>query len=252
MKRILLFALSIALWMGFVNAQVAQNDNTNNFHRQTRDSSFNRSHANGFKPGDQMRRPENGQFAERFNKQLQHRRTGMMARLRLTPDQLKQSKAIDEDYRKQVADLQKKDKISLGEYKTQLAVLHKDHKAKLQGLLTDEQRNKIAQTKKSAEINAQVNSVARLERLKLTLGLTNDQVATIKSNQTALHNKIKSINENENLLPEQRKEQLKFLMEQRKDIVKSVLTPEQQSKTDSLRKNMMNNNWNRNNRPAAK
>jgi opacity protein-like surface antigen len=255
MKRILLFALSIALWMGFVNAQVSQNDNAKNFHRQTRDSSFNRSHANGFKPGapgDQMRRPGNGQFAGRFNQQMHQRRAGMMARLRLTPDQLKQSKAINEEYRNQLADLQKKDKISLGEYKSQLAALHKDHKAKLQGILTDEQRNKIAVAKKNAEINAHVNSVARLERLKLTLGLSDDQVATIKSNQEALHNKIKAIHENEALLPEQKKEQLKSLMEQQKDIVKSVLTPEQQSKTDSLRKNMMNNNWNRNNRPAVK
>lgn len=253
MKRIVLFALSIALWMGFVNAQVAQNDNAQNFHRQGRDSSFNRPHPNGFKPGDQMRRrPENGQFAQRFDKQHQQRRMGMMARVRLSPEQLKQSKVINDEYRSQVADLQKKDKISLGEYKSQLAALHKDHKAKLQGLLTDEQKNKMAQAKKSAEINAQVNSVAKLERLKLTLGLSDKQVATIKSNQEALHNQIKSIHENDNLLPEQKKEQLKSLLEQRKDIVKSVLTPEQQSKIDSLRKNDMHNNWKRNDRPAVR
>ena len=253
MKRILLFALSIGLWMGFVNAQEAQNNNAQNFHRQSRDSSFNR-HSKDFKPGapgNQMRRPENGQFAQRFNK-LQQRRAGMMAHLRLSPEQLKQSKAINEDYRNQVADLQKKDKISLGEYKSQLAALHKDHKAKLQGILTDEQKNKIAEAKKNAEINAKVMGVARMERLKLTLGLSDDQVAKIKSNQEALHNKIKTIHENEALLPEQKKEQMKSLMEQRKDIVKSVLTPEQQTKADSLRKNMMNNKWKRNDRPAAK
>ena len=251
MKRILLFALSIGLWMGFVNAQDAQNNNAKNFHRQDRDSSFNRPHSKDFKPGDQMKRPENGQFAQRFNKQHQ-RKDGMMARLRLSPEQLKQSKAINEDYRNQVADLQKKDKISLGEYKSQLAVLHKDHKAKLQSVLTDEQKNKIAEAKKNAEINAKVMGVARMERLKLTLGLSDDQVATIKSNQEALHNKIKAIHENDALLPEQKKEQMKSLMEQRKDIVKSVLTPEQQIKADSLRKNMMNNNWKRNDKPAAK
>ena len=255
MKRILLFALSIALWMGFVNAQDAQNNNAQNFHRQGRDSSFNRSHANGFKPGapgDQMRRPGNVQFAQRFNKQQPQRKAGGMARLRLTPDQMKQSKAINDEYRNQVADLQKKDKISLGEYKSQLAALHKDHKAKLQSILTDEQKNKIAEAKKNAEINAKVMGVARMERLKLTLGLSDDQVAKIKSNQEALHNKIKAIHENEALLPEQKKEQLKSIMEQRKDIVKSVLTPEQQTKAESLRKNMMNNKWKRNDRPAAK
>jgi hypothetical protein len=89
--------------------------------------------------------------------------------------------------------------------------------------------------------------------MKLTLGLSDDQLTKIKSNQAALHNKIKSIHENESLLPEQKKEQMKSLMEQQKDIVKSVLTPEQQSKADSLRKsfNFRGGNWNKN-RPGVK
>lgn len=256
MKRILLVALSIALWMGFVNAQEAlQNDSGKTFHKMQRDTSFHRFQANRFKPGtpgDQMNKGRFGdnQFAARF-KGAHQRRENMIARLHLSPDQMKQSKTINEAYHKQVADLQKKDKISLGEYKSQLAALNKDHKAKLQGILTNEQKNRIAEAKKKNSINAQVQNVARLERLKLTLGLSEDQVAAIKSNQETLHNKIKSIHENAALLPEQKKEQLKSLMEQRKDIVKSVLTPEQQAKADSLRKNFRDNNWNRN-RPAAK
>jgi hypothetical protein len=88
--------------------------------------------------------------------------------------------------------------------------------------------------------------------MKLTLGLSDDQITKIKSNQAALHTKIKSIHENEALLPEQKKEQLKSLMEQQKDIVKSVLTPEQQSKADSLRKSFnFRGGWNKN-RPGVK
>ncbi len=277
MKRILLSGLFVTLWACFVNAQPPQ-DNANsyghkdsslhrfhpngNFHKPGgRDSSFRHFQANRFRPGGpgfKGNQFHQGAFAGRFNKGafnkgMQQRRMGMMARVHLTPDQLKQSKSINEAYHQQVAELQKKDKISLGTYKSQLAALNKEHKAKLEAVLTEEQRNRIAQGKKQVQINAQVRSAANLERMKLTLGLSEDQVTQIKSNREDLHKKIQAIHENEALLPEEKKAQLKSLLEQQKDIVKSVLTPEQQSKADSLRKNFnfRGGNWNKN-RPGVK
>jgi Spy/CpxP family protein refolding chaperone len=257
MKKLILLSITILAWICFVNAQPPENNNAQNFHRPMNDSGFHRFQPNGqnfrqnrpgMQGGPQFDRNKfaKGNFQQRF----QQRKMGMLAGLHLTPDQMKQGKTINQDFRKQVADLQKNDKISLGEYKNRLAALHKDRKAKIQALLTDQQKNQIAQRRKNTEINAQVQSVARLERMKLTLGLSDDQVAKIKSNQSDLRNKLKAIRENDALLPEQKKEAIKLLMEQRKDIVKSVLTPEQQSKVDSLKKNFRENNrggWNRNN-----
>ena len=155
----------------------------------------------------------------------------------LTPEQQKQSKAINEAYHKEVAALQQNEKLSLGEYKTKLAALKKEHRSKIEGLLTTTQKSDIAAHHKSAEINQKVRQVAHLEKLKLTLGLTEDQVAKIKSNEAALHNKLKAIHENETLLPEEKREALKKLSAERKEVMSAVLTPEQKVKADSLMKN---------------
>ncbi len=259
MKKLILLSLSVLLWICFVNAQTPQNNNAQNGYRPMADSGFHRFQANGQmakkfqpnQPGMQQHQGGKGNFAQRLQ---QKRRKEMIAGMHLSPDQMKQGKVINEDFRKQAAALQKNDKISLGEYKTKLAALHKDHKTKLQSLLTDQQKDQIAQRKKNAEINAQVKSVAHLERMKLTLGLSEDQVAKIKANQSELHSKLKALHENETMLPEQKREALKSLMEQRKDVVKSVLTPEQQTKADSLKKSFKQNfkgGWNNNNRPPV-
>ena len=110
-------------------------------------------------------------------------------------------------------------------------------------LLNDRQKNQIAQQKKNQEINAKVKQAGMLERMKLTLGLSDDQIAKIKTAQASLQSKRKAIRENDNLLPEQKKEQLKSLMKERKDIAKSILTPEQQTKADSMMKNRRGGNW---------
>jgi len=226
-----------------VNAQNAPNNNGQHpGMRVMKDSSFRKDHPG--MPGNfaQDNRFQGGKFNQGFPGKG---RMGMLAALHPSPEQITKGKAIIEDFHKQLAELQKNDKISLGEYKTKLAALQKDRKTKLLALLTDKQKEQIAQRKKNTEINAQVRNVAFLERMKLTLGLSEDQVTKIKAGQTSFKSKIKAIRENDNLLPEQKKEELKTLMAQRKDFVKALLTPDQQSKADSLRKNFRGR-WNMN------
>jgi hypothetical protein len=240
MKKLTLLIFSIIAWACFVNAQPIKKNNGQAF-RTMNDSAFQKKPMNG----NQF---SNGKFKQGF---FEKRKMGMFAGLHLSPDQMKQGKVINEDFRNQKLALEKNDKISLGEYKTKLASLKKDRKEKLLALLNDKQKNQIAEHKKNAVINAQVKNVARLERMKLTLGLSEDQVAKIKSHQSNLREKLKAIRENDALLPDQKKEEVKNLMAQRKDFIKTVLTPEQQIKADSLKKNFKGR-WNMNNRPMAK
>ena len=245
MKKILLSGISILAWMVFVNAQTNQNNNGITPKRLMTDNTRRMPPPNGFRPGG----PRANQWGNQFGRNGLAKggkmggRMGMLARLHPTPEQIKQGKAINQEYKKQLADLQKNDKISLGEYKTKLATLKKDRKNKLMALLNDRQKNQIAQQKKNQEINAKVKQAGMLERMKLTLGLSDDQIAKIKTAQASLQSKRKAIRENDNLLPEQKKEQLKSLMKERKDIAKSILTPEQQTKADSMMKNRRGGNW---------
>lgn len=151
-----------------------------------------------------------------------------------TPEQRSQMMAINKEYHTKSADLFKKDNITLKEYKASLLALQKEKKAKLQALLTPQQQEQIAKRKKTMEENRQVAEAARMERLKLRLNLSDDQVTKIKAGQADLHSQAKSIHENEDLLPQQKMEQMKDLMAKRKDVFKSVLTPEQFSKFEEM------------------
>lgn len=147
-----------------------------------------------------------------------------------TPDQRKQMMAIETDYRHKQADLYKQDNLTLGAYKAQLVALNKDKKAKLKALLTSEQQQQIAQRKTRASENAQVMEAARLERMKINLQLSDDQAARLKAQDLSFRSQAQGIRENDDLLPEQKRDQMQSLFAKQKDAIASILTPDQQAK----------------------
>jgi hypothetical protein len=159
---------------------------------------------------------------------------GDMAHVRYTPDQRKQIQGIDADYRKKREDLYKQDNLTLGAYKSQLVALDKDRKSKMQGLLTDDQKKQIVASKQRASDNAQVMAAARLERMKINLQLTDDQASKIKSQGEAFRAQAQAIRDNDNLLPDQKREQMKALFDKQKADFASVLTPDQQAKLKDM------------------
>ena len=154
--------------------------------------------------------------------------------IRYTPEQRQQIAAINKEYRQKSTDLFKKDNITLREYKATLITLQKEKKSKVEALLTQKQKDEMAARRKRMTENAQVMAAARMERLKLHLNLTDEQVTKIKAGQQDLHQQLKAIHENDNLLPQQKMEQLKTLMAKRNDTYKSVLTPEQYSQFEKM------------------
>jgi len=155
-------------------------------------------------------------------------------RIRYTPEQRRQVMAINKEYHDKSAELFKKDNITLKEYKAGLVALQKDKRSKMEALLTPQQKEQMARRKKMGEENRQVAEAAHMERLKLRLGLSDDQVAKIKAGQADLHAQVKAIHDNDNLLPQEKMEQMKGLMARRKDVFKSILTPEQFGKFEEM------------------
>src|SRR5438034_11156950 len=98
--------------------------------------------------------------------------------------------------------------------------LQKNRHSKMEALLTPQQKEQVARRKKMADENRQVAEAARMERLKLRLKLSDDQVTKIKAGQADLHSQVRSIHENDNLLPQEKMEQMKGLMAKRKDVFK--------------------------------
>jgi hypothetical protein len=155
-------------------------------------------------------------------------------RVHYTPEQRQQLMAINKDFKQKSEALFAQDNITLKQYKAGLIALQKDKKAKLAALLTPQQKNEMAEHRKKMTENAQVMEVARLERLRLHLNLTDDQVAKIKAGQESLRSQVKAIHENDNLLPQEKREQMKAVFAKRNDAYKSVLTPEQYTQFEKM------------------
>lgn len=151
-----------------------------------------------------------------------------------TPEQRQQLTAINKDYRQKAADLFKQDNITLKQYKAGLLALQKEKKEKTAALLTQQQRDQLAAQRRRMSENMQVREAARMERLKLRLNLTDDQVAKLKTGQEDLRSQAKAIHQNDNLLPREKMEQLKALMAKRNDTFKSVLTPDQYAQFEKM------------------
>src|SRR5258708_7249089 len=154
--------------------------------------------------------------------------------IRYTPEQRKQVASINLEYRQKRADLYKQDNLTLKQYKAGLLALEKEKKSKMAALLTPDQKDEMAANHKRMDENIQVREVAHLERLKLHLNLTDDQVAKLKAGNTNLRTQARAIHENDNLLPEQKMEQMQALIAKRNDIYKSILTPDQYTQFQNM------------------
>jgi len=163
-----------------------------------------------------------------------HRGFGGREHIRYTPEQRQQIAEINKDFQEKRAALYKQDNLTLKQYKAGLLALQKEKKGKLGALLTQQQKDEMAANHKRMDENRQVREAAHLERLKLHLNLSDDQVAKIKAGNENLRTQAKAIHENDALLPEQKREQMKTLMAKRTDTYKSVLTPDQYSQFEKM------------------
>jgi len=214
MKKLILLALSGVFATAIVTAQTPgtsatqQNDSTATAHH----------HKHGKHGGGHFRKP--------------HGDKGL-AGVTLSDEQRKQVHAISADYHKQLADLKKQDNITMGDYKKQVAALQADHKQKMQQLLTAEQKQQIENNKKQWAAKGKQMQADRLNKMKTRLNLQDDQVAKLKAQQDQLHQQMKAIHENKSLDATAKRDQMRTLMQQQRESLKSILTPEQQEKLHS-------------------
>lgn len=163
---------------------------------------------------------------------LKHERPSVRGMIQMSEEQKKQAHTIHEDFQQKLSKLNSNDKVTLGDYKKQLASLEKERKNKLQNLLTTEQKEKIAIAKQRAAENKQVRNAAKLERMKLKLNLQDEQVAKIKALNEQLKQKAMAIKNNENMSSIDKKTKMKELFVERKNTMQTILTAEQQSKME--------------------
>jgi Spy/CpxP family protein refolding chaperone len=150
--------------------------------------------------------------------------------LNLSEDQKAKFKSANEDFGKQMKALKANENITVKESKSKMESLRKDHRAKVQSLLTPEQKTQLAKAREERGSRHKADQEARMEKMKTRLGLSDDQAAKLKSNRAEMSGKMKALRENKSLSEEQKKEQMKELMKKQKESMKSVLTEEQLQK----------------------
>lgn len=159
-----------------------------------------------------------------------HHRGEEFKNLNLTEDQKARLKSLQEENRKQLAELKSNDNITVKEWKSKMEAQRKEHRAKVQGLLTDEQKVQLEKSRQERTNRNNESSKVRLEKMKTELGLSDEQSAKLKNNREAMVEKMKALREDKSLNDENKKEQVKELKKKQKENMKSILTEEQLKK----------------------
>ena len=173
------------------------------------------------------------EFGKHAGKKHHH---GMdLQKLNLSDKQKTDIKNINADFREQMTALQKEDNLTVKDWKGRKQTLRKEYKAKLQSVLTAEQKEQLAKAKEERKAKQKQMAEERMGMIKQKLALTDDQSAKMKELHTGLRDQIRSIRENQSLAKEDKKAQIKELIKENHEKVKSILTEEQLQKLKDLR-----------------
>lgn len=170
---------------------------------------------------------------------FRHQKEMVIQQLNLTPDQQKQLAANRENYKAQMIALNKNENITVKDYRDQKFALRKEQKADFMRLLTPDQKTKLIQIKEDMKAKMQAMASKRLDKMKLELNLSNEQVATIKANRQASFTKLASVLQNDSLSRIDMQTQLMAIKDSNKNNMKTVLTADQYAKWQELRKEKM-------------
>src|SRR6187431_555736 len=167
-----------------------------------------------------------------------HRDKMMAEKLKFSNEQKQKAKALNEDYRKKMDELRKKDDILIKDWRNQMMELNKKHKEDMSALLSKEQKAQMEKYKVERKKMAEIDAIARMEKMKLRLDLSNDQMERIKKQRTESLEKMKVIRENRSQDMMRKRVEMKSIMQKRNENMRSILNEEQYKKMQEMRKSM--------------
>lgn len=175
---------------------------------------------------------------KKFRKMEKHTGERDFEKLNLTDDQKAQVKKINESFREQMEKVNKNTGISADQLKEKRRALAKDHKQKINEILTPKQKKQMqdAHDQLTKEDKSGMRS-RRFKEMTQDLNLTPEQSIKMKELSSALRNDVKSIRQNTSLSKEEKKEQMKNLMKKHKTDMEVLLSDEQKEQLRNRSKN---------------
>jgi protein CpxP len=168
-----------------------------------------------------------------------HQKEMVIKQLNLTPDQQKQLDANRANFKTQMIALNKDESITVKDYRDKKFALQKEQKAAFMAILTPDQKTKLVQIRQNMKAKMDTIAAKRLDRMKLQLNLSDEQVATIKANRQAMRTKVATLLQNDSLSRIDLKTQLMAIKEANKDSMKTILTADQYTKWQEMRAERM-------------
>ena len=159
----------------------------------------------------------------------EHRGEGL-DQLNLSEEQKQKVKSLREETRKQIEELKKDENMTVKDWRDKREAIRKDHREKIQSLLTTEQKAQLEKSKMERRVEVEESAKARIEKMKQDLKLSEEQSAKLQSSRDLLRQKMQALREDQSISDEAKKEQMKELMKQRKENLRSILTDEQWKK----------------------
>ena len=161
---------------------------------------------------------------------------GKIKALNLSASQKEQLKAARQNTNTQLAALNKNDQMAVKDFKESKSAILKSQKQQMAGILTEDQKNQLAQSKISSNNRQDNQGGKNLGKMKENLDLSDIQVTQIKANREADLAKIKAIKDNSALSRSEKKEQLKSIKLGQENNLSQILSLEQTIKMEESRK----------------
>jgi Spy/CpxP family protein refolding chaperone len=159
--------------------------------------------------------------------------------LNLNDEQKKQAQANKVALKQKMKELNKNESITVKEQRDRKDALRKEQKAKMQALLTPEQKTKMAELKATKMAKKEEKFAKALEKIKSKINLSDAQVMQLKSQRERIKANAKEIKDNESLSRTQRQEQLMALKAEAKIQKSNIFTADQIKQLDEMKKNKM-------------
>ena len=174
-----------------------------------------------------------------------------LADLNLSADQKARLQSIREDFKKQSADLKNNTSLSAEQKQARRKELHQQFRSQSEAIFTPAQKDQMAKKrgewkeknkdgkkewKKDGQAKAgKGNRMQKGQGFQKELGLTVDQQKKMEQMRTDFRNKFSTMRSDNSLTDEQKKAKMQEMRKQQKEQMKSILTPEQIQKMESLR-----------------
>ena len=169
-----------------------------------------------------------------------HNKGMMMKNMNFSDAQKSQLKANHEEFKTKMQALNKNESITVKEQRDRKQALHQEQKAKIEALLTPEQKVKMTEAKAKRETKRKEKDEKRMDKMKTKLGLNDSQVSKLKAQNEATHAQMKALKEDQTLAPTDKREKIKAIRDAAQEQRKSIFTTDQLKKMDEFKKDHSN------------